>query len=151
MVKRLTPLNTNERAVRDHLAPEPQLWEDGMRTDASAGTFEWWYFDSQFSDGSTMDVTLAAVWSSSNTSIATMTTPRGAGRAPARRNRPSRVRFSTLSKAEATPLPPMKIPERRPAARKAPVSSHEPGARSIGIYSPKRESRARTLASPHCF
>src|SRR5258708_14965818 len=53
MVKRLSSLNANEFAFRDHLAPEPQLWEDGMRTDASAGTFEWWYFDSQFSDGST--------------------------------------------------------------------------------------------------
>lgn len=53
MVKRLASLNAHELAFRDHLAPEPQLWEDGIRTDASAGTFEWWYFDSQFSDGST--------------------------------------------------------------------------------------------------
>ncbi|MBQ9163008.1 MAG: hydroxyneurosporene dehydrogenase [Clostridia bacterium] len=26
-------------------------WEDGMRTDGSRGTYEWWYFDSSFVDG----------------------------------------------------------------------------------------------------
>lgn len=28
-----------------------EIWEDGMRTDGSKGTYEWWYFDSSFSDG----------------------------------------------------------------------------------------------------
>ena len=23
-----------------------EIWEDGMRTDGSKGTYEWWYFDS---------------------------------------------------------------------------------------------------------
>ena len=26
-------------------------WEDGMRTDGSKGTYEWWYFDSSYPDG----------------------------------------------------------------------------------------------------
>ena len=26
-------------------------WEDGMRTDGSKGTYEWWYFDSHYPDG----------------------------------------------------------------------------------------------------
>ena len=26
-------------------------WEDGMRTDGSRGTYEWWYFDSSYPDG----------------------------------------------------------------------------------------------------
>jgi hypothetical protein len=26
-------------------------WEDGARTDASAGTYEWWYFDANLADG----------------------------------------------------------------------------------------------------
>lgn len=25
-----------------------ELWEDGMRTDGSRGTYEWWYFDSSY-------------------------------------------------------------------------------------------------------
>ncbi len=29
-------------------------WEDGLRTDGSPGTYEWWYFDSHLSDGSTL-------------------------------------------------------------------------------------------------
>ncbi len=28
-----------------------ELWEDGLRTDGSKGTYEWWYFDSHFPDG----------------------------------------------------------------------------------------------------
>ena len=28
-----------------------ELWEDGMRTDGSRGTYEWWYFDSSYPDG----------------------------------------------------------------------------------------------------
>ncbi len=28
-----------------------ELWEDGMRTDGSKGTYEWWYYDSHFPDG----------------------------------------------------------------------------------------------------
>ena len=28
-----------------------ELWEDAMRTDGSRGTYEWWYFDSSYPDG----------------------------------------------------------------------------------------------------
>jgi hypothetical protein len=28
------------------------VWEDGMRTDGSKNTFEWWYFDLELDDGS---------------------------------------------------------------------------------------------------
>ncbi len=29
-------------------------WEDGLRTDSSPGTYEWWYFDAHLDDGSTV-------------------------------------------------------------------------------------------------
>ena len=28
-----------------------EVWEDGMRTDGSKGTYEWWYFDNHYPDG----------------------------------------------------------------------------------------------------
>lgn len=28
-----------------------EIWEDGLRTDGSKGTYEWWYYDSHFPDG----------------------------------------------------------------------------------------------------
>jgi predicted secreted hydrolase len=31
-------------------------WEDGARTDASAGTYEWWYFDAHLADGAKLVV-----------------------------------------------------------------------------------------------
>ncbi|NYE93937.1 hypothetical protein FHU41_000158 [Psychromicrobium silvestre] len=34
--------------AKDRIEP----WEDGARTDNSAGTYEWWYFDAHLSDGS---------------------------------------------------------------------------------------------------
>jgi hypothetical protein len=33
-----------------------QPWEDGARTDGSAGTFEWWYFDAHLDDGANLVV-----------------------------------------------------------------------------------------------
>jgi hypothetical protein len=33
-----------------------QPWEDGMRTDGSRGTFEWWYFDAHLDDGAKLVV-----------------------------------------------------------------------------------------------
>jgi hypothetical protein len=36
----------------DHVAP----WEDGARTDGSAGTYEWWYFDAHLDDGAKLVV-----------------------------------------------------------------------------------------------
>ena len=38
---------------------EPRLikpWEDGMRTDGSRGTYEWWYFDAHLDDGAKLVV-----------------------------------------------------------------------------------------------
>ena len=32
-------------------------WEDGMRTDGSPGTYEWWYFDTHLDDGSKLVIT----------------------------------------------------------------------------------------------
>lgn len=29
-------------------------WEDGLRTDSSPGTYEWWYFDAHLKDGATL-------------------------------------------------------------------------------------------------
>src|SRR5438270_2088112 len=34
-----------------------QPWEDGMRTDGSRGTYEWWYFDTHLDDGSKLVIT----------------------------------------------------------------------------------------------
>jgi len=36
---------------------EVALWEDGARTDGSAGTYEWWYFDAHLDDGVKLVVT----------------------------------------------------------------------------------------------
>jgi hypothetical protein len=36
----------------DHVEP----WEDGARTDGSAGTYEWWYFDAHLDDGAKLIV-----------------------------------------------------------------------------------------------
>ncbi len=33
---------------------KPELWEDGLRTCGAKGSYEWWYFDSKFSDGSSL-------------------------------------------------------------------------------------------------
>jgi hypothetical protein len=41
------------------LGIEPRVikpWEDGMRTDGSPGTFEWWYFDTHLDDGTKLVV-----------------------------------------------------------------------------------------------
>jgi hypothetical protein len=37
---------------RDHVL----AWEDGARTDGSAGTYEWWYFDARLDDGAKLVV-----------------------------------------------------------------------------------------------
>ena len=31
-----------------------ELWEDGARVDGSAGTYEWWYYDSHYPDGTVL-------------------------------------------------------------------------------------------------
>src|SRR5659263_764204 len=41
---------------REGLKPEVEVWEDGYRTRDHPEAFEWWYFDSQFEDGTTVVV-----------------------------------------------------------------------------------------------
>jgi len=44
---------TPEFMTREGLSDEVQPWEDGLRADTGRGSFEWWYFDAHFEDGST--------------------------------------------------------------------------------------------------
>lgn len=37
--------------------PVAQVWEDGLRTDPNKQSFEWWYFDANLDDGSTIVLT----------------------------------------------------------------------------------------------
>ena len=37
-----------------NLTDKVQLFEDGLRTGYESGNYEWWYFDSKFSDGSSL-------------------------------------------------------------------------------------------------
>ena len=53
MVKRIVPGYGEEFLRREGLKSEVAVWEDGLRTDTGRGTFEWWYFDAHFDDGST--------------------------------------------------------------------------------------------------
>ncbi len=45
-----------EALQREGLQATPQVWEDGLRADPRPGNFEWWYFDAQMEDGSTVVV-----------------------------------------------------------------------------------------------
>lgn len=36
------------------LTEKVQVFEDGIRTEAKSGSYEWWYFDSKYSDGSSL-------------------------------------------------------------------------------------------------
>ena len=36
------------------LTENVQLFEDGLRTEAKSGSYEWWYFDSKYADGSSL-------------------------------------------------------------------------------------------------
>jgi len=38
---------------KDGLTDTVNIWEDGLRTNPEGDSFEWWYFDASFSDGST--------------------------------------------------------------------------------------------------
>jgi hypothetical protein len=48
--------NAPEDYERLGLAPTIEPWEDGARTDNSAGTYEWWYFDAHLADGAKLVV-----------------------------------------------------------------------------------------------
>jgi len=53
MVKRIIPGFGDKFLQHEGLKPEIATWEDGLRTDTGRGSFEWWYFDAHFDDGST--------------------------------------------------------------------------------------------------
>ena len=36
------------------LTEKIQIFEDGIRTEAKSGSYEWWYFDSKYADGSSL-------------------------------------------------------------------------------------------------
>jgi predicted secreted hydrolase len=59
-VGRLQPLAVMADAPDDYtrlgLGPFVEPWEDGARTDNSAGTYEWWYFDAHLADGAKLVV-----------------------------------------------------------------------------------------------
>lgn len=44
---------TPEALKREGLTETIAIWEDGLRLDTGRGTFEWWYYDAHFEDGST--------------------------------------------------------------------------------------------------
>jgi hypothetical protein len=49
--------NTPDDYARIGVEPRTiKLWEDGMRTDGSRGTYEWWYFDANLDDGAKLVV-----------------------------------------------------------------------------------------------
>jgi hypothetical protein len=66
-------------------------WEDGARTDNSAGTYEWWYFDAHLADGAKLVVTFM------NKDIAEPQKPLS----PAASAEPRSSRRTTLRKAGA--------------------------------------------------
>src|ERR1700674_4007463 len=52
MDKLATMANSPADYERFGLSPKSIApWEDGTRTDDSAGTYEWWYFDAHLADG----------------------------------------------------------------------------------------------------
>ncbi len=44
---------------RDGLTESVAVWEDGQRAETGRGSFEWWYFDAHFDDGSTAVIVFA--------------------------------------------------------------------------------------------
>src|SRR5512136_574082 len=49
----------SEYLQRDGLTAKVLPWEDGQRAPTDPGSFEWWYFDSHFDDGSTAVIVFA--------------------------------------------------------------------------------------------
>ncbi|NOY09327.1 MAG: carotenoid 1,2-hydratase [Spirochaetes bacterium] len=43
----------SENLKNENLSKHVESWEDGLRTDPEGNSFEWWYFDFSFSDGTT--------------------------------------------------------------------------------------------------
>jgi hypothetical protein len=51
MNKSVILANNKEDFKRIGITNEPAIWEDGMRTHGREGTYEWWYFDAEYTDG----------------------------------------------------------------------------------------------------
>jgi hypothetical protein len=49
----------SESLEREGLTEMVQSWEDGQRASTRRGTFEWWYFDARFDDGTTAVIVYA--------------------------------------------------------------------------------------------
>lgn len=57
-VEQVRLANDDETYRKLNIHPtEPQPKEDGMRTDGREGSFEWWYTDAEFEDGTTVVTT----------------------------------------------------------------------------------------------
>lgn len=52
-------LNSPDSLAQEGLSAIVQPWEDGLRLEPVPGTFEWWYFDAHFEDGSTAVIVFA--------------------------------------------------------------------------------------------
>lgn len=59
MTKPVYPSTTPESLQREGLTQAIAAWEDSLRADTSRGSFEWWYFDAHFDDGSTAVIVYA--------------------------------------------------------------------------------------------
>lgn len=62
-----TPVKTDKKLAyiskdygRHGITETPSMKEDGMRTDGKEGSYEWWYTDAEFDDGTTVVVTYYA-------------------------------------------------------------------------------------------
>jgi len=53
MTKKVVLGTDIEAKRREGLSGNIEPWEDGLRASTGKGTFEWWYFDAHFDDGST--------------------------------------------------------------------------------------------------
>ncbi|MCR8658656.1 hypothetical protein [Paenibacillus endoradicis] len=51
MNQKVTLAHKIEDYKRLGIKKEPAIWEDGIRTNGQAGSFEWWYFDAEYKDG----------------------------------------------------------------------------------------------------
>ncbi len=59
MTASVFPLTSPDALAREGLTEIVQPWEDGLRLEPMRGTFEWWYFDAHFEDGSTAVIVFA--------------------------------------------------------------------------------------------
>ena len=50
MMSEVKLLQPSELGLTDKI----QMFEDGLRTEAKSGSYEWWYFDSKYADGSSL-------------------------------------------------------------------------------------------------